>query len=528
MPPSPLDWLPAKHFVYFVLDVIGEMDISEIEDAIQAKDARGNAPFNPRMMVALLLYAYCVGLPSSRKIEKATHEDVAFRVLTGGQHPDHTVISEFRRVHLEALARIYLQVLRLCQQAGLVKFGHVALDGTKVQANASKHKAMSYERMLKSDAQLKAEIDKLFKAVEQQDTAEDARFGTDNVGDELPTELQRRQTRLAKIKQAKAALEAKAAETRAAELAERSERAKEAAEQAPKEEKQRADRRAKKIDGQAKAATDKAIDKAEKRCIQAREQTAAVQMNADNSRAGQAAVRAAERSEDAAHRDLDKLKRIDVQASPNSAALLPEHRVPADKNGDPRPKAQRNFTDPDSRIMKSGGGYVQGYNCQAAVDDGHQIIVACDVSNQPPDVEYLEPLVEQIERNCGGLPKKFTADAGYWSESNAQYCEAKGLDAYIAVSRDKHSPAAASGVSSPASPRTSKDAMRAKLQTDEGRAIYRRRKAVVEPVFGQQKEARGFRRFLLRGTDKVRGEWSLICAGHNLLKIFRAREAQTV
>jgi len=522
LPPSPREWLPEDHLVYFVLDVVAGLSLDTIERAIQAKDARGNRPFNPRMMVALLLYGYCVGTASSRKLERATHVDVAFRVLTGGVHPDHTAISEFRRVHLEALKGLFVQVLRLCQKAGLVKLGHVALDGTKVKANASKHKAMSYERMGKSEKQLEEEIQKLLEEAEREDAEEDERYGKDKRGDELPEELRRRETRQKAIQRAKQGLEAEAAQARAEELKEQAERAKVKAEQEEGSQK-KADERAE----EARKASEKARTKAEEWLADA-EQEALKAGEQAGTRVEQCAARAAERAAEAAERHLEKVTRtLFSEAEMGDQPSLPEHRVQADAEGNPKPSAQRNFTDPDSRIMKSGSDFVQAYNCQVIVSEGHQIIVAQAATNQAPDVEHLMPLVNQMEGNLGQLPEVLTADTGFWSEKNASFCEAKGIDPYIATGRQKH------GLATPAAtdekPATAKpdvrEPMRQKLRTEDGRKVYSRRKAVVEPVFGQLKEARGFRRFLLRGIESVRGEWSLICTGHNLLKLFNASKA---
>jgi transposase len=214
-PPSPVDWLPENHLVFFLLDLASELDLGVIYDAYFQKDPRGVKAYEPRMMVVLLLYAYCVGLPSSRRIEKACWEDAAFRVLTGNQQPDHSRISDFRRRHLDALAGLFVQVLRLCQKAGLVSLGHVALDGTKIKANASKHKGMSHERMLKAEAQLEAEMQALLRRAELIDAQEDERYGKDKRGNELPEELQRHASRLERIRKARAELEAEAAADKA-------------------------------------------------------------------------------------------------------------------------------------------------------------------------------------------------------------------------------------------------------------------------------------------------------------------------
>lgn len=523
LPQSPLDWLPEGHLAFAMLDFVAAADLSVIEEAIDAKDARGNPPFHPRMMVALLFYGYCTGIASSRGIERATYMDVAFRVIAGGQHPDHTAISEFRRVHLSALAGLFLQVLRLCQKAGLVKLGHVALDGTKVKANASKHKAMSYERMLKKEGELKAEIEKLLAQAEQTDQTEDQRHGVGRRGDELPAELRRREDRLKKIQAAKAALEAEAAAARAGEVEDQAARARKNAEEADPDEKPKCERAVVRAEERVAQAVAKANEKAEERVRAATEAAEEAARTASTQADKRAAGRAADEKE-AAEGDLEKLKsRLANKPSVDQAPSLPEHRVAADKNGDPTPKAQMNFTDRESRIMKAGGDFVQGYNCQAVVDDAHQIVVAHGASNQAPDPEHLPAMLAQVKSNCGASPSRLSADAGYWSEENADYCTANGIDAYIAVARQKHGDTPDASVEpTTTNAANAREAMRQKVSSEPGRAVYKLRKSVVEPVFGQTKEARGFRRFLLRGLDGASGEWSLITAGHNFLKLFRA------
>lgn len=473
-PPSPADWLDEGHLVYVVLDVVETLDLRRIDASYQAKDARGTRPYHPRMMTALLLYAYCIGIPSSRRIERATYEDVALRVLAGNEHPDHSRISDFRRVNLKELEALFVQILKLCQKAGLVKLGHVALDGTKVKANASKHKAMSYERMLKSEAELKAEVERLMKQAEHVDGQEDAEFGKAR-GDELPDELRRRQERLGRIRKAKAELEAEAAAARARELAERKSAARSEDDPEPPK---GGGKRAARTQAAAEAANAHAAEKAKK--------------------AGQAPPDTAARSKDA----------------------LPSHQVPTDKEGRPAPKAQRNFTDPDSRIMKRDGAFLQGFNAQAAVDAENQIIVAHALTNQAPDAEHLRPMLNLVKENCGAVPEKLSADAGYWSEDNAAYCEQVGADPYIATGRSKHGERPQEDESKP--PATAKERMRRKVKSPEGHAVYARRKAIVEPVFGQMRPYLGAG-FLLRGTEKVRAEWSLHCSAHNLRKLFRAQ-----
>jgi transposase len=512
--------------VYFLLDVLEGLDLHEIEVDIHSKDARGTQPYHPRMMVGLLLYGYCVGVASSRKLERATQQDIGFRVLCAGQQPDHTVISEFRRKYIGPLGQLFTQVLRLCQEAGLVKLGHVALDGTKVQANASKHKAMSYERMCKTEEQLQREVAELLERAERTDREEDDLYGKDRRGDELPAELQRRESRLKKIKEAKVRLEAEAARARAEQLAERAESARREAQQAEERDRARAEEKAEKAAQKAAEGTKKAVECSE-RWVEQAQQHADIARHQARTPAERSQVSGADLELARAVREQEKANQL---ASGESAGRdrdeLPEHRVEADKNGEPAPRSQMNFTDSDSRIMKSGSGFMQGYNCQAAVDEEHQIIVAQALSNQAPDPQHLRPLLGQVVEQCGAVPEVFTADAGYWSADNAEYCEQLGAEAYISTARRKHGEQDSSSPPPPPAPgvegEDARERMTRKLQSERGRKCYARRKAVVEAPFGQIKHGRAFRQFLLRGIDKVRGEWSLICAGHNLLKLFRA------
>ena len=485
--PSPSDWLSEEHQVYFLLDLVDELDLSSILTPARAKDPRGEKGFDPRMMTLLLLYAYCVGTVSSRKIERACHEDLAFRVLTANQQPDHSRISEFRRQNLEALSALFVQILRLCQKAGMVSLGHVALDSTKVQANASKHKAMSHERMLKAEAQLENEIKALLRRAEILDAQEDQRYGKAKRGSDLPEELQRRQDRLAKIRQARLELEAEAAAAAARDRAEQAAAAEAAAAAAaaePEEHQQKPRNKANKAQEKAEAARDLAIEKA--------------------AEAG--------------------TEPPDLEPLPSEA--MPHRGLAHKADGSPTAKAQRNFTDPDSHIMQSNGDWIQGYNCQAAVDGDHQVIVAIGVSNQPPDVEHLEPMLERTIANTGQAPKTFIADTGYWSEANAKACAAEGVDPHIATGRQKHGqpPPPIRGPL----PKNidEKGKMNRKLRKKKGREIYAKRKTIVEPVFGQMKECRGLRRFLLRSLEKVNGEWALWSMTHNLNKLFRYGKAQ--
>jgi transposase len=484
MPPSPKDWLPADHLVFFLLDLPNEMDFEAIVGPCRFKDARGEKGFNPLMMTLLLLYAYCVGIASSRKIERACYEDAAFRVLTGNQQPDHSRISEFRRRNLKALEALFVEVLKLCQKAGMVSLGHVALDGTKVEANASKHKAMSHERMLKAEQELEKEVKALLRKAEILDAQEDKKYGKGKRADGLPEELLRRTTRLEKIRQARKELEAEATACHARRRQEQAERAMQAVEEAAPERKDHQQRQADRAAEKAEAARNLAIEAAEVAGVEAP--------------------------------DLE----------PRAADAMPLRGLPTNAAGVPDAKAQRNFTDPDSHIMKRDNTFIQGYNCQAAVDGDHQIIVAIGVSNQPPDVEHHAPMLERILANTGAMPTIVTEDAGYWSEDNVDACEAMGIDPYIATGRLKH------GQQPPPSrgpiPRNldAKGLMGRKLRSKKGKETYARRKTIVEPVFGQMKECRGLRRFQLRSLEKVNGEWALWSMTHNLNKLFRYGKAQ--
>ena len=444
-PPSLHDWLPEGHLARFLLDVVSALDLSAIYTSYEEKDGRGQAAYAPEMMVRLLLYGYARGVYSSRKIETRTLEDVAFRYLSGDQHPDHATIAEFRKRHLESLSGLFTQALLLCSEAGLVKLGHVSIDGTKIKANASKHKAMSYKHMNETEARLKQEIDALLAAAEKTDAEEDAQYGKDRHGDELPAELQRRESRLQKIGAAKAALEQEAKEKAAEQRAETEQKL------AEREEEER--RTGKKKPGRKPEPCD------------------------------------------------------------------PEQARPDDT-------AQRNFTDAESRIMPDGankGSFVQGYNAQIAVDSASQVIVAAEVTQDTNDKKQLIPMIAQITANLEQKPEKVSADTGYFSEANVTDESVKEVDLYVATGRDKHGDAVKTSSDPPPPGASPKEAMREKLRTEAGRNVYKMRKAIVEPVFGQIKEQRGFRRFSLRGKENVGREWKLVCAVSNLLKLFRAR-----
>lgn len=443
-PPSLHDWLPAGHLARFLVDVVSALDLSSIYKSYEEKDGRGQAAYAPEMMIRLLLYGYATGVYSSRKIQRRTYEEVAFRYLSGDQHPDHATIAEFRKRHLDALSGLFTQALLLCAEAGLVKLGHVAIDGTKIKANASKHKAMSYKRMNETEARLKQEIDGLLAGAEKIDAAEDAQLGKDRQGDELPDELQRRESRLKKIQEAKAALE------------------KAAREQAEQE----------------RSETEQKL---------------------------------AEREEEEQRTGRKKRGR--------------KPKLPDPEQARPDDTAQRNFVDPESRIMPDGGNkgsFVQGYNAQIAVDSESQVIVAAEVTQETNDKKQLLPMIAQIVTNLDQKPEKISADTGYFSEANVTDESVKDVDLYVATDRDKHGSSEAASCEPPPLGASPEQTMRSKLRTESGRAVYKMRKAIVEPVFGQIKELRGFRRFSLRGKQNVRREWRLVCAVSNLLKLFRS------
>lgn len=446
-PPSPRDWLASGHLAYFILDIITQLDLSTIH-RFYDREERGSPPHHPQMMLGLLLYGYCTGVRSSRKIEKKTHEDVAFRIIAGGHHPDHSCICDFRNIHREAFEAIFTEVVHLCQKLGMVKLGHVSIDGTKLRANASKHKAMSYERMKKEEERERKLVQQILDEAEAIDRAEDEEERL-NGGVSLPEELQRHESRMKKIREARKELEE---EARAGKKAEKEERVQK---------------------------------KAEKR-----------------------------RREEEGPPELTR--------NGSHSAALPSHRIKAYKDGTPKPKSQRNFTDPESRIMKTKTeGFIQGYNCQVAVDAENQVIVSQAVTNQAPDPQHLPAVLEGIERNCGSYPDKLSGDSGYFSEENVNFCEDRCVDPYLSTARKKHgAPSPPKIRGRPPKKLSPRQKMQRRLHTKEGAAIYARRKVIVEPVFGQIKEARGLRRFLQRGLVKVTNEFNLDCIAHNLMKMF--------
>lgn len=435
LPPSPREWLPEGDLVYFMLDVVKTLDVSAIT-RVYEQEGRGFPPFHPRMMVTLLLYAYCVGVYSSRRIQKLCERDAAYRVIVGNDVPNFRTISDFRKDHLAALQGLFVQVLKLCREAGLVKVGLVSLDGTKVKANASRHKAMSYEYMQKDEQRLQQEIAELLGQAESTDATEDDLHGREVRGDELPAELARRESRLAKIQEAKKALEEQA-------------------------------------------------------------QVAAL-------------------AEEARRQAEDDQRR--------AAGETPRARQPVDPT--PEPKAQRNFTDPESKIMKvSNKGFDQCGNAQIVCNEA-QIILAADVTDQANDKRQVKPMVTQAQENLKSAGVEETigaldADAGYFSEENVSHLEGETIDPYLATQRLKHHEKASCASDGPMPENlTPKERMARKLRTKHGRETYAKRKGMIEPIFGQIKQGRGFRQFLLRGLEKMRGEWSLICLTHNLRKLF--------
>lgn len=430
LPPPVQEFVPAGHVAHFIREMVRvDLDLSAILDSYT--EMRGYPPFDPRMMTALLLYGYSRGIYSSRHLARACEERLDFMAVTAMNRPDFRTISEFRRRHLGALSGLFVRVLKLCQKADLVELGHVALDGTKMKANASQHKAMSYGRMKKTEPELAAEVEGWLKAAEATDAEEDAALG-DRRGDEMPDWVADKTKRLEKIRAAKAALEAEAK-------------------------------------------------------VKAEEKEAAA---AQEKEAAEAA---------------------------GKAARAKGGRKPKAPPGTPSDKAQRNFTDPESRIMKGRDGFLQGYNAQAAVDTKAQVIVAHGLTDCAADSGQLAGMADAVK-----APVQVSADSGYCSEANIQAMEDREIEAFIATGRQKHGEAAADGGKSKGA---KVEAMREKLRKGGFDSPYRLRKQTVEPVFGQIKHARGFRQFLMRGIKKVTAEWAMLCTVHNILKLAGAAAA---
>jgi len=421
LPPSPSDWLPEKHLAFFISEVVDEMDLSAFDGRYEEGDPRGNQPFHPAMMLKILIYAYATGTFSSRRIAQKIEEDVAYRVLAAGNFPQHRTICDFRQEHLQKFVELFKQVVLIAKNSGLIKLGRVAIDGTKVKANASRHKAMSYDRMNEEEKKLESEIAELLKQAERTDRKEDQEYGEENRGDEVPEELQRRESRLKKIREAKKRLEERQAE-----------------------------------------------------------------------------------------QDREKGRYEGDGGRPNGKKGKPFKK----KFGQPEEKAQDNFTDPESRIMKMGNGFEQSYNAQASVDEEHQIIVAVGVTNCAADSTQLIPMLEATEATVGELPQQVLADAGYRSETNFEHAEGQSIDALIALGREDKVDAPPISLENEATLR-----MKEKLKTPEGAVAYRRRKVIVEPVFGWIKSVLGFRQFSFRGLNKTNAEWHLVCLAMNLRRM---------
>src|SRR6266496_6290111 len=445
---SPDAKLPEGDVVFFLLDLVPKLDLCRFY-APYEEETRGAPPFEPAMMVCLLLYAYCVGVFSSRQIALACERNLAFMAIVGQERPDFRTISDFRKQHLEAFIDVFVAVVRLAGEAGLVQLGNVSTDGTKIQGHASRHKAMSYGYMKREVERLREDIEALVTQAYQQDEAEEAALGSRR-GDELPAELARREDRLATIEAAMRRLEARAK----------------------------------------------------------------------------------------AEAEAERQRRAEAEAERQRTGQKRRGKVPKPVEEAPADNAQSNFTDPELRIMQTNNkGWEYCGNAQISVDEACQIILACDVTDAANDKQQAEPVAQATLATlaqAGIAPPQdesgaaqaipATLDNGYYSERAAQALEDLGFDPYIATGRQRHHGSEAE-VNAP--PTTAKERMAAKVRTSAGKALYARRKVIVEPVFGQIKEARGFRRFLLRGLEKIRGEWRLVCLGHNLLKLWRYGGAQS-
>jgi transposase len=420
LPASLHDWLPKGHLAYFISDTVDALDLGAFYVRYAGGGAR-NQPFHPSMMVKVLVYGYATGVFSSRKIARRLHEDLAFRLLGAGNFPKHRTIRDFRALHLLELSRLFVQVVRLAREMGLVKLGTVAIDGTKIKANASRHKAMSYERMQQAEGELKAQIEALLERAKAVDAAE-----ADEPELDMPAEIERREVRLRAITEARQRLEQR-------------------------------------------------------------------QREADIERG---------RSEG------DERRPRDEDGKPTGGRYKREFGVP-------EAKAQDNFTDPDSRIMKrTGGGFDASYNAQTAVDDTAHIIVAAELSNNAADAQQLVPMLQAVQANTGELPRQGLADAGYRSEDNFERLAGLPIELVVALGREGKQHAT---LDAQTHPHTA--AMATKLHTDQGRTAYRRRKWIAEPPNGWIKSVLGFRQFSLRGLHRVQAEFKLVCLALNLRRM---------
>jgi transposase len=431
LPPDLRQWLRPDHLALYVSDLVESLDLSGILKVYEEGDGRGRPPYHPVMMVKLLIYGYCTGKMSSRKLEQATYDDVPFRVLSCNQQPDHDSIAGFRKRHLQELGGLFVQVLQLCERAGLVKLGHVAIDGTKIKANASRYQSLSYARMKDAEHELAAEVERLLGEAQRIDDEEDELYGAGKRGDELPEELRDPETRLARIRSLIAELEA-----------------------------------------EAKAAAEQ---------------------------------KRAEKEKPAANRSRNWRRKWEVSEEGEIVPLA---------------KSKRNLTDPDSRLMKDGATktFQQAYNIQVGVDAQAQIIVATKVVQTGADQEQLVPVLQEVEKNLGRMPKQASADAGYYSKAALTHEAVRGVDLHVPP--NQRQPVGGKETLPPDA--TIQEQMWHKLGSKAGRDVFGKRKVIVEPVFAQVKHIRGFRQFLLRGLQQVEAEWLLVCMTHNLLKVFRA------
>jgi transposase len=432
LPPSIQDWLPEKHLARFVVEIVEQLDLRPLKASYCG---RGSQPYNPEMLVALLFYGYATGIFSSRKLERSTYDSVAFRYIAANTHPDHDTIATFRKRFLPELTKIFVEILTIAGQMKVLKLGKVSIDGTKVQANASKHKALSYGHACKLEKQLEAEVAELLQKAESADNA-DIPDGMD-----VPAELSIRRERIEAIKQAKAEIERRAAERYAEEQ---------------------------------KAYEAKIAERAKKE---------------------------------------------------QETGRKTGGKTPQPPTSGPTAKDQVNLNDRESRIMPtSGGGFEQAYNAQAGVDTETMLIVTTDVTKAPNDKQELEPALtnlKQLPQELGTV-SALLADNGFFSEGNVSLCEESKITPYIAVNREKHHPPLMERFQEPAplpDDANAVDTMKHRLKTQSGKAVYATRKSTIEPVFGIIKSVMGFRQFLLRGLDAVKGEWNLVCIAFNLKRL---------
>ncbi len=472
LPPRLDDWLPKGHLVYFIIDVVEMLDLSELVGRVQSKDPRGARPYDPKQLLTLLFYGYATGVFSSRRLARACEDNVACRIIMGSQFPHFTVIAAFRRRHLDLLPGLFTQVGQICLRAGLIGGENVVLDGTKIKANASRHAAMSYERMKQDEARLAREIEEWLRKAEQQDEQDESDTEA-NSRDAAMAEVKRREDRLARIRAARESLERDAEMARAAALRERAATHAAAAENARNQ------------------GDDKEASRKEKLVAKAEAQAAEL---------------------------------VPEPPPPRAPREMPEHQVKHTADAKPDKKAQRNFTDPESTIAKaSNGGFDQSYNGQAMLDEVLNLIVAEGLSNQPADSQHMVPMVERTIDVLGNAPSTVTADAGYTSASNVEEVEALGVTPYMPAKRERRTgppPQAEEGAPPKDAPPLGRLAHRMKTAT--GLERMRKRKSTVELVFGNIKHAIGFRQFHLRGIQKARGEWALVCIAYNIRKVFTA------